>query len=195
MRHLTMVALLVSIFVFAMQCSDKEPLTNLGGTTQIATAAVVDSFYFIRQNDGSLDSSILRTDSIRWMYKFPAGGSSSTSLILNGFVRGKSSVDSLDTTVIKSTDLEVETYTGNVPGIVRIACDSMGAFSDTVPITTSQQSGVILPPQNSRLLVRRIYQVFTIDTVTVNDTVQTFDTTQVRDTIQVLDTIPLANPW
>jgi hypothetical protein len=201
MRQVTMAALLVSILAFTMRCSDKEPLTNLGGTTQVAAAAVVDSFYFLRQNDGSLDSSILRTDSIRWLYMFPTGGSSSTSLIISGSIRGKGSIDSLDTMVMKSTDLEVETYTGSVPGIVRIAYDSMGVFSDTVPITASRQSGVILPPQNSRLFVRRIYKVFSIDTMKVADTLhvpdslQVFDTLSARDTIQVLDTIPLANPW
>jgi hypothetical protein len=180
MRQATMIALLVSILVLTMQCGKNESLNSLGGRTGLATPAIADTFYFVGPDNGVLDSSAIHTDSIRWLYEFPPEGSSNLRIIISGKISGMNSVDSLNpdslnAIIIGNTDLEVQTYTNSVAGITHLAHDSMGVFNDTVLIATSLQPGVVLPPLNSRLLVRNIYQV--------------------PDTILVLDTIPLDNPW
>jgi hypothetical protein len=133
-----MVILLVSTVVLMMQCSEKESLNSLMGRTEIASAAIDDTLYFIGP-DSLLDSAIVYSDPVLWLYKFPTEGSSSLSIIMKGW---------------SQADLEVETYVNGVTGTVPLARDSLGVFNDTVLIATTPRSEVVSPPQNSRLFVR-----------------------------------------
>jgi hypothetical protein len=96
----------------------------------------------------------MHTDSIKWVYEFPSGGSSRVSIILTGLIQ----TDSTDTTIDigigqNHLDLEVETHTDSIPGIMHLAFDSVGGFLDTVPIAASPLSGLILA-QSSQLFVK-----------------------------------------
>jgi hypothetical protein len=202
MRKATIVTVLVGILVFTMQCSKIESLDNLNGRTELTSAPIDNTSYFITP-DGLLDSVIVHIDSIRWVYEFPTAGSSSLSIVMSGKISGMNYDVSLDSIINRQTDLEVETYTASVPGMVSVTHDSVGVFIDTVLIDTFYHPGASIPPQpeNSRLFVRNISQRFDIDTIKVadtlnlSDTILVFDTLQVRDTIQELDTLPLVNPW
>jgi hypothetical protein len=138
MRQVTMVTLLVSILVLIMQCSENEALNSFNGRMEIASAPDTNSYVV----PPDTIPNILRTDSIRWVYEFPSGGSSSVSIIISGqCITGQIRLD-----------LGVETYTDSVTRTVPLAQDSIGVFIDTVPIATSPRSGLILT-QSSRLFV------------------------------------------
>lgn len=146
MRQVTVVTLLVSIFVLIIRCSTNESLNSFNGRMETVSAPDTNGYsflpYFYR----------MRTDSIRWVYDFPSGGSSRVSIILSGQIQ----TDSADIDIgigQNHLDLGVETYTDIVPGIVQLAFDSVGGFLDTVPIAASPLSGLILA-QSSRLFVK-----------------------------------------
>ena len=156
MRQVTIVTLLVSIFVLIMQCSENGSLNSFNGRMETVSAPIIKAYpfapYFYR----------MRTDSIKWVYEFPSGGSSRVSIILSGLIQ----TDSTDTTIDigigqNHIDLEVETHTESVPGIVHLAFDSVGGFLDTVPISASPLSVIL--PQSSRLFVK--IGDYTLDTI------------------------------
>lgn len=192
MRQAITAAFIATIAAFVLQCGDTESLDSFQGKTELLSTAIADTFYFVNSAvnpDGDavldtvsfLDSVMLHIDSVRWMSEFPTGGPSTLSVIISGQISAMSYNDSISSVVVRDTKLEIETHIDDVTDTVSIVQDSTGLFCDTVLISNSEQSGVILPPQDSRLFVKRIYQVI--------------DTLPVRDTIEVLTTLPLINPW
>jgi hypothetical protein len=138
MRQATMVIFLASILVLLMQCSEKESLNSLMGRTEIASAAIDDTLYFIGP-DSLLDSVIVYADPVLWLYKFPTAGSSSLSIIMKGW---------------SQADLEIETYVNGVTGAVPLDRDSLGVFIDTVLIATTPRSNAVPPLQGSLLFAK-----------------------------------------
>lgn len=119
MRQVTMVTLLVSILVLILQCSENESLNVFNG--RMETVSAPDTLWYIVgavSPDAMQDTLLVRTDSIRWVYEVPSGGSSGVSIIMSGQISGKSSIDSLNPIIgggiIGNTDLEVETHTDSV---------------------------------------------------------------------------------
>ena len=154
MRKATMVTLLASILVLIMQCGENEPLHNFNGRMEIVSDSITREYpfapYIFR----------MRTDSIKWVHEFPSQGPRSVSIILSGQIQ----TDSADIDIgigQNHLDLEVETHTDSVPGIVRLAFDSVGGFLDTVPIAASPLSVIL--PQSSRLFVK--IGDYTLDTI------------------------------
>jgi hypothetical protein len=176
MRQITMVLLVASIGVFIMQCSENESLNSLNGRMETVIAPI-DTAYTLYAPYAYL----LHTDSIKWVYEFPSGGTSRVSLILSGHDTTYNAGSMVDIRQ-NHLDLAVETHTDSVPGIVHLAFDSVGGFLDTVPIAVSQSSEVILPT-SSRLFVTMVNITPNPDT-----SLHTFDTLRYPfDTIQLAD--------
>jgi hypothetical protein len=161
-----MVALLVSIFVLMMQCSENDSLNSFNGRMEVVSAPIKKEYRF------SPNNYYLSTDSIKWLYEFPPDAASRLSIILSGLIQTyQDSIDEKGNTISidigtgqNHLDLEVETLIDNVPGIKRLAFDSNGVFLDTVPIATSPLSVIL--PQSSRLFVKIVdYPLDTIQIV------------------------------
>jgi hypothetical protein len=154
MRQVTMVTSLVSIFVLIMQCSENGSLNSFNGRMETASAPIIKAYpfapYIYRIN----------ADSIKWVNEFPPEGASRVSIILSGQIK----TDSADIDIgigQNHLDLEVETHTDSIPGIMRLAFDSVGGFLDTVQIAASPLSVIL--PQSSRLFVR--IGAYALDTI------------------------------
>jgi hypothetical protein len=160
MRHVKKVTLLAGIIVLMMQCSENAPLDTISGRMELvcdpimypnrvaytrdsvldtSTVLYTDTGYvFVRKTIKVTDSIPEISDSVRWVSEFPPTGQSRVSIILSG------------KTVM---DLEIETYSQGVPGIVPIARDADGNFNDTILIAVSSQPGLILTT-STRLIVK-----------------------------------------
>jgi hypothetical protein len=169
MRQAAMVTLVAGILVLIMQCGENTPLETFNGRMvstcdpikkvaytrdSVSDTGVViftDTGYVVERKPITVTDSVPEvSDSIRWVSEFPSTGPSRVSIILSG----KSGLD-----------LEVETHTDNVPGIVPITRDGDGGFNDTILIAVSPLPGLILTT-SSRLIVKKgDSEIGTIDLV------------------------------
>jgi hypothetical protein len=184
MRQKIMIVVLAGIVVSAFRCSDNEPLTNLPGAYRlVSTMADTLQFFAGPFPPGTKVYPIYSViDSVEWLNEIPAGGPSRTSIV----VHAKDSIGPF------MYDLAVETYVDSAPASVPLVHDGTGVFRDTVQIVASNQSGVILPPHDSRLFVS--YSGQAIDTA-----IDPFSGDTAFDTVTFLptpvETLLLVNPW